>query len=56
MKTDPVCRMKVMEEKALSFEYRGTTYYFCANGCLERFRKDPEKYLAPGDVDWIRDA
>jgi Cu+-exporting ATPase len=28
-------------------EHRGTTYYFCGKGCLERFRSDPEKYLAP---------
>jgi Cu+-exporting ATPase len=29
-----------------SFDYRGTTYYFCCDGCLNLFRADPEKYLA----------
>jgi Cu+-exporting ATPase len=44
---DPVCGMEVEPESAAgSFEYRGTTYYFCSLGCLEDFREDPESYLA----------
>ena len=45
---DPVCGMTVAPERAAGrFEYKGHTYYFCAKGCLERFKADPEKYLAP---------
>jgi Cu+-exporting ATPase len=45
---DPVCGMKVkMSPGAPHYEYQGKTYYFCCPGCLERFRQDPEKYLAP---------
>jgi YHS domain-containing protein len=43
---DPVCGMtaKKAEAKA-TFDYKGTTYYFCSGGCKEAFAKDPEKYL-----------
>jgi YHS domain-containing protein len=46
MAVDPVCGMEV-DEKTAKFktEYKGTTYYFCAQGCKEMFEKDPEKYL-----------
>jgi Cu+-exporting ATPase len=29
-----------------SHEYQGRTYYFCGRSCLERFRRDPEAFLA----------
>jgi Cu+-exporting ATPase len=46
--TDPVCGMTVTASDAAgSYEYKGTTYYFCAPGCMNSFRKDPEKYLGP---------
>jgi P-type Cu+ transporter len=45
---DPVCGMEVEADTAAgSFEFRGTTYYFCSRGCLEDFREDPEAYLTP---------
>ena len=46
---DPVCGMDVTPENAAAtFEYKGTTYYFCSPGCKRDFEKDPEKYLDPG--------
>ena len=46
MATDPVCKMKVIEEKAAAkTDYKGNTYYFCAKVCKEKFEKEPEKYL-----------
>ncbi len=43
---DPVCGMTVKKAEAkVTFEYKGTTYYFCAEGCKNAFAKDPEKYL-----------
>jgi len=38
---------KVMKkaEAKVSYEYEGKTYYFCCEGCKEKFVKDPEKYL-----------
>ena len=45
---DPVCGMSVdTATSQLSFEYEGTTYWFCGKGCLLEFRDDPERYLAP---------
>ena len=44
---DPVCGMTVSPPNAAGHhEHHGTTYYFCGKSCLERFRKDPDKYLA----------
>jgi YHS domain-containing protein len=44
---DPVCGMKVDPAVAKDrLDYRDTAYYFCCDGCLEMFRKDPERYLA----------
>jgi Cu+-exporting ATPase len=44
---DPVCGMEVETERAaLTFEYQGTTYYFCSRGCLLEFKDDPERFLA----------
>ncbi len=44
---DPVCGMTVKKADAkATYEYKGTTYYFCNPGCKESFAKDPEKYLA----------
>jgi Cu+-exporting ATPase len=44
---DPVCGMMVAPEKAAAkLEHGGKTYYFCSNGCAERFSREPEKLLA----------
>ena len=29
------------------FDYKGQTYYFCAESCLEQFRENPEQFLNP---------
>ena len=29
------------------FDYKGQTYYFCAESCLEQFRENPEHFLTP---------
>lgn len=51
MRKDPVCGMQVEEESAAATaEYQGSTYYFCAVGCKEKFEADPEAYL-PSEED-----
>jgi Cu+-exporting ATPase len=48
MAKDPVCGMQVEEATAKhTAEYNGQTYYFCAPGCRNAFRAEPEKYLDP---------
>ena len=45
---DPVCKMRVNPQTAAGkYDYAGATYYFCSLGCLEKFRANPAKYLAP---------
>jgi uncharacterized membrane protein YraQ (UPF0718 family)/YHS domain-containing protein len=49
MAQDPVCGMTVDEKKALKLKYKGQTYHFCSNHCLEKFSKKhniSEKELA----------
>ncbi|HUV97521.1 MAG TPA: heavy metal translocating P-type ATPase [Acidobacteriaceae bacterium] len=43
---DPVCGMKVDPSKAAaSVNHQGATVYFCSQGCADRFRAAPEKYV-----------
>ena len=45
---DPVCGMEINPADAVgTHEHGGVTYYFCNPSCLENFRADPAKYLAP---------
>ena len=44
---DPVCGMMVDSSKvATSVEHRGTTVYFCSQGCAAKFRAAPQKYAS----------
>ncbi len=40
MKKDPICYMEVDENKAVVAECDGVIYYFCSEGCREKFFKD----------------
>lgn len=43
---DPVCGMTVEVATARNtYDYQGTTYYFCCPGCRGRFMKHPERFL-----------
>ena len=45
---DPVCGMTVTKESAAcSYEYRGRTYYFCAQSCKDEFAANPPSFLQP---------
>jgi Cu+-exporting ATPase len=45
---DPVCGRTVDPSTAVSTaEYDNKLYHFCSRGCVERFRRDPRKYLEP---------
>jgi len=59
--TDPVCGKKVARGKILeidedriraaaTYKYKGKTYFFCSNECLEKFKKNPEKYIKKDEV------
>ena len=43
---DPVCGMTISPEDAVGHvDYKGQTYYFCSQGCLDQFRATPEAFL-----------
>ena len=49
---DPVCGMTVTAASVVAaWEHDGQTYYFCSTGCFERFRTDPERFLAMDPAD-----
>lgn len=46
MATDPVCGMDVDEsDPPAQTDYQGTTYFFCAEGCREKFEANPDEYV-----------
>jgi YHS domain-containing protein len=46
MAKDPVCGMMVDEKTTkLKSQYRGKTYYFCAQACKSTFDKNPTRYI-----------
>lgn len=44
---DPVCGMMVDPVTAKHHDHEGVTYYFCGARCLDKFRAEPGRYLAP---------
>jgi Cu+-exporting ATPase len=43
---DPVCGMLVAEDSPHRISHGGRDYLFCSPHCLEKFKEEPEKYLA----------
>ena len=44
---DPVCGMDVNpNETQWQSEFQGRTYYFCSEGCKNRFDNEPHVYIA----------
>jgi YHS domain-containing protein len=44
---DPVCMMSTSnKDDYIPYDYHGTTYYFCNQMCVEKFRQDPERYIS----------
>jgi P-type Cu+ transporter len=48
--TDPVCGMKVAANPEKTLEHNGTSYHFCSAKCMDKFRADPQRYIAPAPV------
>ncbi|MDT8336097.1 MAG: HAD-IC family P-type ATPase, partial [Desulfurivibrionaceae bacterium] len=44
--TDPVCGMSTEDKNAfIPFTYKGESYYFCRDHCLNKFKDDPAAHL-----------
>lgn len=53
MKRDPVCNMGVSEETTVTTECDGEVYYFCSEGCRDKFLKEPACKLPRASYDLI---
>lgn len=43
---DPICQMAVSPDTAAgSYDYKGKTYYFCSQHCLEKFKAGPDLFI-----------
>ena len=47
----PVMGGKV--DQKIYADYKGERIYFCCTGCLEEFKKDPEKYLKKMEAEGV---
>jgi YHS domain-containing protein len=47
----PVSGEKIDEETKTTYEYEGKIYNFCCAGCIDEFKKDPEKYIKKVDEE-----
>ena len=43
---DPVCGMKVSTDSEFSLRFEDTEYFFCCQGCAQKFSTDPAGYLS----------
>lgn len=41
----PVSGEEIEQQGKYTYEYKGKVYNLCSAGCLEEFKKDPEKYI-----------
>ncbi len=54
---DPVCGMTVDPQRAAAVvEHQGQKFFFCSNGCAEKFRGDPNRFASPPAVHQIQFA
>ncbi len=43
---DPVCMMRLSPKTAsYHHQHKDKTYYFCASGCMKKFKENPKKYV-----------
>lgn len=55
MGLDPVCKMDVNPASAeAQSEYEGVSFYFCSQGCKERFDQEPMRYVDATDLAEMR--
>ena len=44
-KVCPVLNEKIDEKLKSTYEYKGKIYNFCCTGCIDEFKKDPQRYI-----------
>jgi len=48
---DPVCGMAVKPDSPHHAVHGGQTYRFCSANCLDKFKAEPQRYLAPAEAE-----
>ena len=48
---DPVCGMNVTDQSKHQARYQDVDYYFCCQGCKNKFESNPEQYLGRPLID-----
>lgn len=55
MERDPVCGMLVEADAPLTRAFRGSIFRFCSLACLERFERDPARFVEePDEAEDVR--
>ena len=47
----PVMAGKI--DKKIHADYKGKRVYFCCSGCLDEFKKDPDKYIKKLEAEGV---
>ena len=45
LRQDPVCKMRVDDQKGDTIHYKGHIFGFCSKGCRASFMKAPDSFL-----------
>ncbi len=53
MSTDPVCSMEVEAQGHRHTDHNGQTYYFCSEGCQNKFEASPSQYVKTESSDSV---
>lgn len=49
---DPVCGMTTEKEgEFIHHKHNGTSYYFCSEHCLVKFKTDPDAFTGKNEVE-----
>ena len=55
-KVCPVLNEKIDERNKATYEYEGKIYNFCCAMCIDKFKKDPEKYIKKVNEELKRES
>lgn len=47
---DPVCGMRVPKDSGYSKVHEGIPYRFCSRNCLDKFDREPDRYISQTDM------
>jgi Cu+-exporting ATPase len=53
---DIVCGMNVLPDTLYKYTYKKHKYLFCSYTCLNKFKKDPEKFLTVSSAEKSNDS